>query len=301
VSLGLPAGWSSRPATAADAKAIYELAAECEIADDGMAEVDEDDVRIAFDRHGFDPARDTLLVFDEDDLVGWAELYRKRAEAGVRPSHLGMGIGSELLRWIEARAREIGDDRVGQSKSDANGRARDLFLSEGYEPTWVSWVLRTRLDEAATAPEPPTGVSIRHYRPGDARQVHRVIDDAFSEWPGRDPEPFQVWADTVLAHPGMSPELSPLAFDGDELVAAVVSIDLPASDEGWIDQVATKATHRNRGIATALLRTAFAGLRDRGRTVAGVSTDSRTGALGLYEKVGMRIVRQYTRYTKRLT
>ena len=34
--------------------------------------------------------------------------------------------------------------------------------------------------------------------------------------------------------------------------------------------------------------------------MAGVSTDSRTGALGLYEKVGMRVVRQYTRYRKRL-
>jgi hypothetical protein len=34
--------------------------------------------------------------------------------------------------------------------------------------------------------------------------------------------------------------------------------------------------------------------------MAGVSTDSRTGALGLYEKVGMRVVRQYTR-TKHLT
>jgi len=35
--------------------------------------------------------------------------------------------------------------------------------------------------------------------------------------------------------------------------------------------------------------------------MAGVSTDSRTGALGLYERVGMRVVRRYTRYTKHLT
>ena len=300
MSLDLPPGFTSRPATAADAKAIFELAAACEMADDGMVEVDEDDVRIAFDRHGFEAARDTLLVFDQDELVGWAQVYRKRAEADVRPTHLSRGIGNELLRWIEARAGELADDRVGQSKTDANARARDLFLSNGYEPTWVSWVLRTPLDDAAAAPEPPPGISIRHFRPEDAEPVHRVIDDAFSEWPGRDPEPFQVWADTTLAHPGMSPELSPLAFDGDELVGVVISIDLPTFDEGWIDQVATKATHRNRGIAQALLRTAFAGFRELGRTVAGVSTDSRTGALGLYERVGMKVVRQYTRYTKRL-
>ena len=71
-------------------------------------------------------------------------------------------------------------------------------------------------------------------------------------------------------------------------------------EEGWIEQLATKATHRRRGIAQALLRTAFGGFYERGRRMAGVSTDSRTGALGLYEKVGMRVVRQYTRYRKRL-
>ena len=49
-----------------------------------------------------------------------------------------------------------------------------------------------------------------------------------------------------------------------------------------------------------MLRTAFGWFFEGGRRVAGVSTDSRTGALGLYEKVGMRVVRQYTRYTKRL-
>ena len=300
MSIELPAGLTARPATAADAKAIYELVATCEIAYDGMAEVDEDDLRISFDRHGFDPARDTVLVFDGLELVGWMQLFRKRAEADVRPTHLGRGIGIQLLRWSESRAWEMRDDRVGQSTTDANARARDLFLSNGYEPTWVSWVLRTPLDDTARAPEPPPGISIRHFRPEDAKPVHRVIDDAFNEWPGRDPEPFQVWADTTLAHPGMSPESSPLAFDGDELVGVVISIDVPTSDEGWIDQVATRATHRNRGIAQALLRTAFAGFRERGRTVAGVSTDSRTGALGLYEKVGMKVVRQYTRYTKRL-
>ena len=50
-----------------------------------------------------------------------------------------------------------------------------------------------------------------------------------------------------------------------------------------------------------MLLTAFGWFYEDGRRVAGVSTDSRTGALGLYEKVGMRVVRQYTRYTKPLS
>jgi hypothetical protein len=101
-------------------------------------------------------------------------------------------------------------------------------------------------------------------------------------------------------HPKFAPEISPLAFDGDELVGVLLAFDFPDLSEGWIGQLATRASHRRRGIGQALLRTTFGWLFERGRRVAGVSTDTRTGALGLYEKVGMRVQRQYTRYTKRL-
>ena len=43
------------------------------------------------------------------------------------------------------------------------------------------------------------------------------------------------------------------------------------------------------GIAQALLADAFAVARAHGANRSGLSTDSRTGALGLYEKVGMRV------------
>jgi GNAT superfamily N-acetyltransferase len=294
----LPEGLSSRPANAADADAIYELIAACELADDGVVEVDRHDITTGFERHGFEPDLDTLLVFEGEDLVAWAELYRSRAEADVRPTHRGRRIGAALLSWIESRTVALGDRDVGQTKTDADTGARELFIASGYEPSWTSWIIRIELAEPPEPPDAPAGISIRLYERSDARLVHQVIDDAFSEWPGRNPEPYEVWAPQMLAHPAFEPALSPLAFDGEELVGAVLSMDFP--EEGWIQQVATKATHRRRGIAQALLRTAFGGFYRRGRRMAGVSTDSRTGALGLYEKVGMRVVRQYTRYTKHL-
>jgi len=294
----LPATLDVRPAEDADIPAIVELIGACEVDSDGVAEVDEDDV--SFERHGFDAGLDTLLVFDDDELVAWAELYRGRAEADVRPSHRDRGIGSAMLRWTEYRARTLGDARVNQTKSDGNAGAHDLFLSNGYEPSWISWMIRISLDEAAEPVQVPEGITIRPYRETDARDVHRVIDAAFCEWPGREPEPYEVWAAMIPAHASFRPELSPLAFDGDELVGAVIVYDYPDAQEGWISQLATAATHRHRGIAQAMLRTAFGWFRERGRKTAGVSTDSRTGALGLYEKVGMKVVRQYTRYTKSL-
>ena len=124
--------------------------------------------------------------------------------------------------------------------------------------------------------------------------MHEATDDAFSEWPGRDPEPYEVWAAQRIAHPAFEPALSPLAFEGEELVGLVLSTDFPRRG---IDQLATKATHRG-GHRGAGVSTALGGFYERGRPDGGRLTDSRTGALGLYEKVGMRVVRQYTRYTK---
>jgi mycothiol synthase len=296
----LPPGHTSRPATAADAAVIFELVAACELEADGVAEVDEHDITVAFGRHGFDPALDSRLVFDGDALVGWAELFRRRSEGDVRPSHRDQGIGTALLDWVESRARDLGDPEVGQTRTDANTRARDLFLARGYEPAWTSWVIRITLDERPPAPRVPAGISIRPFRATDAQASHEVLDAAFSEWDMRRHVPYEVWASEEMVHPAFVPELSPLAFDGEELVGVALSHDYPGFGEGWIEQLATRATHRRRGIAQALLRTAFGWFYDRGRRVAGLSTDSRTGALRLYEKTGMRVVRQYTRYTKRL-
>src|SRR6185436_1650577 len=178
--------------------------------------------------------------------------------------------------------------------------ARELFLANGYEPSWTSWVIRIALDERLPRADPPPGIAIRPYRASDALAVHKVMDAAFSEWEGRDPEPFEIWAPQVLAHPAFRPELSPLALDGDEIVGVIISCDYPELGEGWIQQLATRATHRRRGIARAMLLTAFGWFYEAGRRVAGVSTDSRTWALGLYENVGMRVERQYTRYRKEL-
>ena len=62
------------------------------------------------------------------------------------------------------------------------------------------------------------------------------------------------------------------------------------SDEGttgYVDRLAVRADQRNRGLAQALLVDSFAAARRHGTTTSELSTDSRTGALGLYERVGM--------------
>ena len=47
---------------------------------------------------------------------------------------------------------------------------------------------------------------------------------------------------------------------------------------------------RNRGLARALLADSFTVSRAHGARTSELGTDSRTGALSLYEKVGMEVI-----------
>ncbi len=300
--LHIPDGLTSRPATPDDIGTITELIAACELDLDGVAEIDPGDVEMSFGRAGYDPARDCVLVLDGAELVGWADIHGGRAEADVRPSHRGRGLGTALLAWTEWRALETGQAVADQVVGDANLPASELFRRSGYEPTETAWLLQIRFDDGPPpAPSPPEGITIRPFERGtDEPNVYRVVEDAFNEWPGRTPQSFDEWLTDFPSHPSFAPALSPLAFDGDELVGAIVYLDYPDSDEGWVQQLATKATHRHRGIARALLHQAFATAYTSGKPACGLSTNSSTGALSLYERVGMQVRRSYTRWSKTL-
>ena len=94
------------------------------------------------------------------------------------------------------------------------------------------------------------------------------------------------WGDLVLA-----------IADG-RIVGGAFLID---AGEIWVDKLAVDSAFRHRGIARALLRTAFVRSFDRGYTWTSLSTDSRTGALTLYERIGMTVRRSFTRYGLDLT
>ncbi len=90
---------------------------------------------------------------------------------------------------------------------------------------------------------------------------------------------------------GSHPEDFILAEHDGEVVGGAFLID---SDEIWVDKLAVRRDHRHRGIARALLQVAFQRGFDRGYTATTLSTDSNTGALTLYERIGMRVRESYT-------
>jgi len=249
-----------------------------------------------------DLATMSLAVFDGGAMVAQADVFQGRGEVSIDPAHRGRGIGSALLPWLHAVAGAQGPT-LRQYAHDSDTDRRAFLLRHGYQEYYTAWVLAISLDDGIEPPVLPNGIAFRDFRPGvDDRETYQVIEDAFSEWDGREPTSFEDWVVSTIGRDSFEPSNMLLAVDeaADEIVGVVFLIDY-GIDDGWIQQVATKATHRHRGIARALLHLAFQVYGARGKTTVELSTDSRTGALGLYEKVGMRVFSSYTIFIKDLT
>ncbi len=299
MTIELPAGFTARPATPEDAEAVTAVVAASETRHQGFANIDVDDVLAEY-AGTTDLARDSLLVLQEDRVVAEMLVVNGRYASGsVHPDLEGHGLGTAILRWSQEVVQSQGGTVVGGTIPDGNEPARRLFLANGYAPYWESWILEIRHDEEPRPPTLPTGITIRPFQPGEERTVHRVIEDAFSEWGSRPPNPFDEWQAWALGRNRFEPWMLPVVVDDGEIVGTAFLI-LYAGDTGWVQELAVRADHRGRGLGRALLQHAFGEFFRRGESTTGLSTESRTGARSLYEHVGMRVKSSYTHYAKEL-
>jgi mycothiol synthase len=251
--------------------------------------------------------RDAWLVELDGRLAGYASFEdrgggRLIVDGYVHPELRGRGVGSELLRLSEERAAEMDEPRVAVQNATIEPTAPGLFASHGYTPVRWFWRLVIDLEEA---PEPvtPPGIEIRPLRDlGEAPSVHAVLDEAFAEEWGHRSRSFEEYAERTFHRPGVDLSLYWVALEGDEIVGAALCDWKRVGDWGWIGSIGVRPPWRRRGIAEALLKTAFAEFVRRGerRVALGVDAENPTGATRLYERVGMRRVWEAVVYEKEL-
>lgn len=298
----LPTSLTVRPATMADADAVFELASAASMADAGERVLDRDDIVTDWTAPGFVLATQTVMVFaaDADGPVAFAQIAGERADVDVHPDWRRRGIGEWLVRWTEERALELSPERdvvrIGQTVLDGVDGVDELFESHAYEPLWDSWILRLPPEREVADPPPVTGLTIRSATTADERRAYEIIERAFGVWDHREARSFEEWQSSVSSREIFDPELLLIAeLDG---VAVGSAVGLQFDEEGWIDQLAVDSDARGRGIGRALLAALFEKFRSRGDTKIGLNTDSRTGALGLYLDVGMEVEHTYRRWSK---
>ena len=286
---GLPAGLSTRPLRFDDVGEVAGLAIAAELADLGEAVVEEADLVADWSRPSADLAATTVGVLADGRIVGYAELISSdRGDAAVHPDHRGLGIGTWLAHWMQQRARERGGSIVGMPVPQGSPGDR-LLTALGYHVRWTSWVLQ--LPEGGRVPDRPApeGYAVRAARPDEVTAAWTVTEDAFLEWSDRERQPLDDWLAGVTGRPGFEPWQLRVAVGPDDAVVGFAQLQVggDADDTAYINKLATSREVRGRGLGQVLLADAFAVAREHGCTRSELSTDSRTGALGLYEKVGM--------------
>lgn len=289
----LPSELTTRPLTIDDSRAVWELMAAQELHDVGTVEIEEADLVGDWQRPSCDLSSSSIAVLDGDLIVGYAELDGKdRYDAAVLPSHRGRGIGTWLAAWIRDLATSRGSTIVGMPVPE--GSAGDVLLTSlGYHVRWTSWVLRLDEGEQIADRPLPEGYALRQATDADREQVWTVVEDAFLEWSDRERQSLEDFTAQVWDRPGFEPWHLQVITGPAGDVAGVAFVWNTAGEDGgpkdtYVDRLAVSRDHRNRGLAQSLLVAAFAAGREHGAVTSSLSTDSRTGALSLYEKVGMK-------------
>lgn len=299
-----------RRATLADLPEVLALAQATDLAVLGETDWTEDELREEWE--GYDLERDVFLIDLDGRLAAYAAVDHRgdgrfSADGYVHPELTGRGLGSELLRLTEARAREEPvphGTRAYLQNATLRGMPGidELYRAHGYHVERHFWRMVTDLDREpeVTVPE---GIEIRLARDPEERQLlHQVIEDAFDDhWESRR-RPYEEWAKRVFDVAGFDPTLLWVATAGDEVAGANLCYWKRNGDWGWVGSLGVRRAFRRRGIAEALLQTAFLELWRRGerRVALGVDAQSPTGATRLYEKAGMSVLFEAIVYEKEL-
>lgn len=319
-----PAGYTLRHPTWGDLDAVAALYAAASRDRGGVTPLRTEDLRMRWLAMG--DLTDALLVDRADatptlvayaaleaDLDPWTGDLDLHVDGTVHPRWIGRGLGGFLLARAEARsrtaAREHGRDTVVLRTSlvDGDERARSWLGAHGFAP--VRHLLELRLDLHAPPPAPswPPDVSWRTFEPGrDDHALWSAHRDAFADVATHLPIDLDDFLDDrIRRDPAFDPDLVLLAeHDGDVVGLAICRAGSEvAAEDGWVRDLGVVPAWRRRGVGMALLRQAFAAFRARGLTGVALEVDDVTlhGAVALYRRAGMRIVRRTDVLERRLS
>jgi mycothiol synthase len=289
-----------RGATPDDASAIKRVLDEHALAAFGEIELNEEEIRSWFKL----PRVWVQLAERDGEAVGYLDVATEESgHIAVDARTLDPEVARVLVAAAEAHARETVETPVmrGFVQGD-EPELRQAYEAAGWNPIRHSFQMRIELDHDIPEPVWPDGIVLRNAREGEEERVYEAHMDAFQDhWDFRRLS-FDDWKRYSTGGNRYDLSLWWLVEDGDELAALSLNAWHFSGDPhfGWIHVLGVRPPWRKRGLATALLRHSFCDFRVRGATRVGLGVDGEntTGAVRLYEKVGMREVRRNDTYEK---
>lgn len=317
-SLGLR--W--RPLTAADVDAVAALFARTERFDNVPFRTTPEEAREFVAGARKDPLRNTIGGFDAEGELrahgfvhlspGDGRIVRALLDGGVDPTWRRRGVGSALLAWQAARARQL----LASTGRDVPGRIA-TYVEEGFDDkaaivTAAGFVPRRyytdmRRDLSLPIPEVSLrdGLVLVPWTPERDEAVRLAHNEAFADDWGSAPHTPESW---VEARASFAPEWSFVVLDRSNdrspvagyLLSERYEQDWPSLGytEGYIDVLGVRRPWRGRRVATVLLTAAMRAYAADGIEYAGlgVDTDNPTGAVGIFAALGFEPTRGSAMY-----
>ena len=242
----------------------------------------------------FLPYNKEAWVWEEDGCVVASALFGVHGEAvNLRGfvAKKGCGLGTEIVDRGEAFARTEGVTKILTGAAEPDHEARALFESRGYREVRRFYEMVIELTEEPSVPVLPDGLFLDELRDDEYEAFYAALNEAFAEHWEWHPTPYDEWLERRQGQ--HRDEHGPIWFvvrDGDEL-AAVTRNDLSLRGGGYVGAIGVRPAWRGRGLAKALLQRTFAEFWRRGTVRVALDVDSQnpTGAVALYERVGMHV------------
>jgi mycothiol synthase len=161
------------------------------------------------------------------------------------------------------------------------------------------WQMEVDLDDARQGAVAPPGIRLDALDPvRDLPAAHRILEEAFADHWDYTPTEYEEFLEQNVHQDDFDPGLWIVASEAGEPVAVLCGS--ARADRGIVEMLGVLRSHRGRGIASALLGDAFAEFARRGlaRARLNVDSDNPTGAVSLYERMGMRVVSSYDLWSR---
>jgi len=301
----------------ADVATAVRLVQECDLAVLGEQDSGDADAASLFSLPDMDRAASVLILdghevvavtWIENDVSGrdtFVDVFAPPGPRAREAQDLGLEIGLEAARRHRAAAPAVGEwtARAGAWVADVGYAA--ALVAHGFEPKRTFFRMRvdsSSPDVPAAVPPLPEGVALVVSDDEETRRrIHAISDDSFAEHYNHTSREYDEW----WAHWSAGTTRDPdgwwlLTVDGVDAAVCLLDESRAEIGDGYVALLGVAKEFRGRGLAQLLLRRSFVRYRDMGRagTQLGVDAENGTGAVRVYESVGMQVTRAVQGYSQ---
>ena len=295
----------------ADVATAVRIITECDLAALGEKDSGEADIAHMLSIPTMDRAASCLVlerdepigvVWMENDVTGRDTFIDAFCPPGPRAREvhdLGLRLGLSAAHAHRAAATADGDwtARAGCWQADEDYAA--ALRAHGFEPSRTFYRMRIESSSPempASMPPLPAGVEVVVAGSDEAvlRRIWAVDNASFAEHYNFTPRDFDEWWSFEASSTTHDPHRWwLLTFDGVDAAICLLDESRAELGDGYVGVLGVLREFRGRGLAQLLLRRSFVRYRDMGRagTQLGVDAENGTGAVRVYETVGMRVTR----------